>query len=67
MVHRAKNGQTFEFFAIVKNRFGEISIISGTIIARENPKTAFERVLNSPSLGFRQISHKVNGLASRGH
>ena len=47
--------------------FRKTSIISGTIMARENPKTAFERELNSSSLGFRQIWPKVNGLASRGH
>ena len=65
---RAKNRQIFEFFAIVKHRFGKPPLsreLLGIAIARANPKTAFERELNSPSLRFRQIWPKVNGLASR--
>ena len=37
------------------------------IIAKANPKTAFESELNSTSLKCRQIWHMVNGLACRGH
>ena len=43
------------------------SIISGTIIARTNPKTTFERTLNSASESSPHIWHKVKDLASRGH
>ena len=63
-----KNGQIFRvFFHDCQTSFQKSSIISGTIIARANQKTIFEGELNSPSLGFRQIWPKVNGLASRGH
>ena len=52
---RAKNGQIFAFFAIVKHRYGKTLIISGTIIARTNPKTTFERELNLETDDCRQI------------
>ena len=57
----------FSFFPDCQTLFRKTSIILGTIIARANPKTAFERELNSPSLRFSQIWPKVNSLASRGH
>ena len=50
MATRAKNGQIFEFFRDSQTSFPKTFIISGTIIARANQKTAFESKLNFPSL-----------------
>ena len=61
---RAKKLQNFRVFRDCQTSFRKTSIISGTIIPRANPKTAFERKLHSPSLVFRQIWPEVNGLAS---
>ena len=52
-------------FSRFSNKFRKTSIISGTIIARINPKTAFERELHLETDICRQIRPKVNGLASR--
>ena len=51
------NGKIFEFFAIVKHRFGKppLSRELLCIIDWANPKTAFEGELNSPSQLCRQI------------
>ena len=52
---RAKKWPNFRVFRDCQTSFRKSSIISGTSIARVNPKTAFERELNSPSLELRQI------------
>ena len=57
--------QNFRVFCDCQTSFRKTPKISGTVIARANPKTAFETGLNSTSPGYRQIWHKVNGLASR--
>ena len=63
---RAKKWQNFRVFRDCQTSFRKTSITSGTIMARANPKTAFERELNSPSPTIGQIWPKVNALASRG-
>ena len=48
-----KNGKKLEFFAIVKHRLGKPPLSRKLcIIARANPKTAFEREFNFSSLRF---------------
>ena len=59
--------QNFRVFRDCQTSFQKTSIISETIIARANKKTAFERELNSPSSQCHQMWPKVKGLASRGH
>ena len=44
---RGKKAQHFEFFAIAKQRYGKPSIISWTVIAMANPKTAFEKKIRN--------------------
>ena len=50
-----KNGHIFEFSRDCQTLFRKTSFISGTTIARANPKTAFQKELNSPSPRLRQI------------
>jgi hypothetical protein len=64
---RGQKLQNFLVFREWRTSLRKTSIISETIIDRANPKTAFERELNSPSQYCRQIWPKVNRLASRGH
>ena len=51
---RAKKWSNFRVSRDCQTSFRKTSIISGTVIARANPKSAFERELNFPSLRFRQ-------------
>ena len=62
-----KNGQIFESFAIVKHPFGKPPLSQELLYLGANPKTAFEREVNFALLRSRQISHKVDGLPSKGH
>ena len=64
---RAKKWPNFRVFCDRQTSFRKTSMIPGTIIARANPKTAFERELNLESDSCCLIWPEVNSLASRGH
>ena len=69
----AKKWPNFLVFRDCQTSFRKTSIISGTIIARANSETAFEREFNLETLiqfqfsSCRQIWPKVNDLASVDH
>ena len=66
----ASRGQKCRKFRVLRDcqtSRRKTSMISETIRAKTNPKTAFERELNSSSHYWPQIWPKVNSLATRSH